>query len=64
MYDELEVFPFRYRDPRTGKWVRARYLVTPDEIATRYAEWELTGPGEIRRPLDKCFNPAGRREAG
>jgi len=22
----LELYPFRFRDPRTGKWVRARYL--------------------------------------
>jgi hypothetical protein len=24
MNDTFEVFPFRYRDARTGKWVRAR----------------------------------------
>jgi hypothetical protein len=22
----LELFAFRYRDPRTGKWIRARYV--------------------------------------
>ena len=63
MPNELEVFPFRYRDPRTGRWVKARYMATPDEIAARYKEWELTGPGEIRRPLDGYFNPARREGA-
>lgn len=57
----FEVFPFRYRDPRTGNWVRARYKATPGDIAARYAEWEITGPGEERRPSEGYFNP-GRRE--
>ena len=43
----LELFPFRYRDPRTGKWVRARYVATREQIADRHAEWEITGPAEI-----------------
>jgi len=30
-------------------------------IAVRYAEWEIIGPGEVRRPIDGYFNP-GRRE--
>jgi len=56
--DTFEVFPFRYRDPRTGKWVRARYKATREDIAARYVEWELTGEGEVRRPLDGgYFNP-------
>jgi hypothetical protein len=61
MTNTIEVFPFRYRDARTGKWVKARYMATPDEIAARYAEWEITGPGEERRPIAGYFNP-GRRE--
>jgi len=40
--------PFRYRDPLTGKWVRARYVAERHEIAARYAEWEITGPPEVR----------------
>ena len=59
--DTFEVLPLRYRDARTGKWVKARYMATREEIAARYAEWEVTGPGEIRRPLGGYFNP-GRRE--
>ena len=57
----LVVFPFRYRDPRTGRWVKARYKAERTEIAARYAEWEIIGPGEERRPVTGYFNP-GRRE--
>ena len=41
----LELFPFRSRDPVTGS---ARYRAERDEIATRDAEWEITGRAEIR----------------
>ena len=44
----LELFPFRYRNTVTGKWVRARYVATREEIAKRNAEWEIIGPAEIR----------------
>jgi hypothetical protein len=39
------VFPFRYRHERTGKWVRARWKATAEEIAARGGE--ITGPAEI-----------------
>ena len=57
----LELHPFRYRDSRTGTWVRARYKATVEEIARRYAEWEIVGPVEIRgdEPA-KMFNPASK----
>ena len=38
MAPRLELFPFRYRDPRTGKWVRARYRAERHEIEARYAQ--------------------------
>jgi hypothetical protein len=44
----IELYPFRFRDPLTGKWVRARYVAELHEIAARYAEWEIIGPPEIR----------------
>ncbi len=47
-----ELFAFRYRDLLTGKWVSARYLATRNEIAARYAEWEITGPPEVRGDPD------------
>src|SRR5262249_25815650 len=48
MTPPLELYPFRFRDPRTGKWVRARYRATLAEIKARYREWEIDGPAEIR----------------
>ena len=33
---------------RASHWVRARYVAERDEITERYAEWEITGPGEER----------------
>ena len=55
----LELFAFRYRDPRTGKWIRARYVAEVHEITARYAEWEITGPPEIRNvdPEARAFTP-------
>jgi len=59
----LELFPFRVRDPLTGKWVRARYVAERDVIAERYAEYEIIGPPEIRDvdPNARYFNPHGER---
>jgi hypothetical protein len=57
----LELFHFRYRDPLTGKWVRARYVAERHVIAERYAEYEIIGEPEIREvdPDARYFNPAG-----
>jgi len=56
----LELFPFRFRDPLTKKWVRARYVAELHEIAARYGEFEVVGPPEIRDvdPEARYFNPA------
>ena len=40
----LELFPFRYRDRVTGRWVKARYVAERHEIAARFSEWEIAGP--------------------
>jgi hypothetical protein len=60
---ENELYPFRFRDPRTGKWVRARHRATLAELASRYREWEVIGPPEIRgdAPL-QMFQPSPRSE--
>ena len=59
--------PFRYRDPLTGKWVKARYVAERHEIAARYAEWEIIGSPEIRDvdPNERYFveKPTSRRSA-
>ena len=59
MAPRIELFNFRYRDPRTGKWIRARYRAERHEIAARYAEWEITGPAEVREvdPDARPFTP-------
>jgi hypothetical protein len=51
------LYPFRPRDPLTGKWYRARYKAQQHEIAARYAEWEIIGPPEIRHPIGAAFSP-------
>ena len=55
----LNSSPFRYPNPLTGKWVKARYVAKRHEIATRYAEWEIIGPREIREvdPDARYFTP-------
>jgi hypothetical protein len=55
----LELFPFRYRDRLTGKWVKARYVAERHEIAARYGEWEIIGPPEIRNvdTHERYFSP-------
>lgn len=38
MAPRIELYAFRYRNPRTGNWVRARYVAPLEEIAKRHAE--------------------------
>src|SRR5262252_8328537 len=60
----IELYPFRFRDPRTGKWVRARYVATLGELAARYREWEIIGPAEIRGDAPvQMFQPVPPRVA-
>jgi len=52
--------PFRFVDPVSGRWVRARYKTERHELKQRYAQWEITGAPEIRRGGDGMsgtFNP-------
>ena len=54
----LYLYPFKYRDPLTGKWRRARYRAELHDIQAQHAEFELTGePMVIRGPLERWFNP-------
>jgi hypothetical protein len=55
--EALVLFPFRFRDPVTRKWVKARYVAERHVIAARYAEWEIAGPLELRWPMGVAFNP-------
>lgn len=59
LFSPITHYPFRFRDKLSGKWVHARYKATRDEIAARYAEWEITGPPEVRESSGGAyFNPA------
>jgi hypothetical protein len=46
----VELFPFRYRDPVTGKWRHARHKAELHVIREehREGEWEITGPPDVR----------------
>ena len=46
----LKLYPFRFKNPVSGKWVKARYVAERHEIEGRHApgEWEIIGPPEIR----------------
>ena len=57
MPKRLELFPFRFRDKRTGKWRRARYLAERHELEQRYAEWEIIGEPEIREVGEGGVDP-------
>jgi len=52
------LYPFRFFDDVTRKWVRARYVAELHVIAERYAQWEITGSPEIRsRGSVAMFSP-------
>lgn len=53
----LLLYAFRYKHPRTGKWVKARYRAGLREIRDDHAEFELIGEPEIREPRAGSFNP-------
>lgn len=53
----VKLYRFRFRDPLTGKWVRARYVATKADIASSHAEFEIVGPPEIRQGRPGMFSP-------
>ena len=53
----LILYPFRYRDTLTGKWVHTRYLAERHEIEARHKEWEIVGLPERRMPGGVLFMP-------
>ena len=53
----LVLYSFRFRDPLTGKWVRARHKLQVPALQRRYSEWEITGPPEIRDVRPGCVEP-------
>ena len=54
------LYPFRFLDPVTAKWTRARYRATLADIAERYSDWELIGEPEYRTGDGRMFSPFRR----
>jgi hypothetical protein len=59
----LELYPFRFRDPLTGKWIRARHKLQVPVMQRAYSEWEITGPPEIRHVTETSVQPFNPFEA-
>jgi hypothetical protein len=53
----LLLYPFRFFDPVRKRWIRARYVAERHEIESRFAQWEIIGPPEIRTGSATMFNP-------
>jgi hypothetical protein len=53
----LELYPFRFRDPLTGKWIRDRHELQVPEMQRHYVEWEILGAPEIRRVTETSVQP-------
>jgi len=44
-------YPFRLRDPVSGRWMRARFIARLKDIADCCAAWEIVAPaGAERKP--------------
>src|SRR6478735_3197020 len=52
-----KLYAFRFRDPVTRKWVRARYRATPDDIARRYDDARIEGDGVVPANVSAGFDP-------
>jgi hypothetical protein len=46
---EITLFPFRYFDLLSRKWIKAHYVATLEELAARYDAFQIVGKPEIRR---------------
>jgi hypothetical protein len=42
-------YPFRLRDPVSGRFVRARFLAEVKEISDCFAAWEILAPARPTR---------------
>ena len=58
----LQLYLFRFRDPLTGKWVRARYKLQVPELHRCYAQWGTTDAPDVRHvsaATPEQFSPVG-----
>ena len=55
----LVLYAFSFRDPLTGRWIKARHREEHYVIAMHYreTEWRIEGTAEIRSDVGGSFNP-------
>ena len=53
----LYLYEFRYVDPVTGKWCKARYHAEVHVIRQRHAEFEFAGEPMLIRGPAETFSP-------
>jgi hypothetical protein len=53
----LALYPFRFRDPLSGTWIRARHKMQVPEMQRHYGEWEITGAPEVRHVTETSVQP-------
>jgi hypothetical protein len=63
--EPITLYPFRLRNPLTGKWHLARWKASAEEIAAQNGEWIIDGDPVVYRTLGATsnFQPWGRRPA-
>ena len=54
------LYAYRYRDPATGRWKRARQRATLADIKKQYAEWEPVIELDYRTGEAAVMNPFAR----
>ena len=59
----LTLYPFRKRDPLTGKWYRARWQASLAEIESHAGEWMVDGPPTVYPTLGATSNFQSYRAA-
>jgi hypothetical protein len=65
----LVLYRFRYFDPVSKRWVKARYVAQRHEIAARYEQWGILGEPELAAPKipddtvrsEACSTPTRRQ---
>jgi len=53
----VALYPFRFIDPASGKWVQARDKASLADIAARHERWQVTGDAELRKGEGDTFKP-------
>jgi hypothetical protein len=63
MRHTIYLYPFKFRDSLTGKWVHARYVAERRVLEERYREFEIIGPPEAREIPDDALEQSAAHVA-